>query len=261
MAAVELLFLGQICDRIRIYQQTEPHIKTIRQSVIDIYKKGGIREFYVGTGFNLLSHCGKHALRWCTILPVDNFWRKILPDNPVALSILSGMSFALVETTFVKCPAESLKTKKMTRLTPESTAHKLLTKGPQVLFSGWSAMLFRQVVSWISFRLAVDQTTRFFMKINNVDEMRMHQTMMVAVISGFINVLAVCPFDSVTTQLQKDGGLPFKGYIPAWRYMYKRHGLRVFYMGWQIKFIRSTWYALLFQLLMDHFNRYQRLEE
>lgn len=261
MAAVELLLLGQICDRIRIYQQTEPQVKTIRQSIVNLYKKGGLREFYVGTGFNLLSHCGKHALRWCLIMPVDNFWKKMLPDYPVAVSIMSGMSFALIETTLVKCPAESMKTKKMTNLSNESIKAKLFSKGPKVLFSGWSAMLFRQVVSWISFRLAVDQTTRFFLITNKVDELSMNQTLIVAVLSGLINVLAVCPFDSVTTQLQKDGGLPFKGYIPAWRYIYKRYGLRVFYMGWQVKFIRSSWYALLFQLLMNHFNKYQRLEE
>lgn len=261
MAAFELLCLGQICDRIRIYQQTDPKINSISKAVKNIYRIGGIREFYVGTVFNLISHCGKHALRWCTIIPFDNFWKKAVPNNPVAVSILSGMSFAVFETTFVKCPAESLKTKKMTRLTSETIFYKFLRTGPKILFNGWSAMVTRQIVSWTSFRLALDQTSRFFKNGSNSDDLTVNQTMIVATFSGLINVFVVCPFDSVTTQMQKDGGLPRSGYIEAWKYLYNKHGMNIFYTGWQIKFIRSTWYALLFQVLMNHFTKYQRLEE
>lgn len=261
MAAFELLCLGQICDRIRIYQQTDPKMDSIFKAVKNIYRIGGIKEFYVGTVFNLISHCGKHALRWCTIMPVDNFWKKAIPSNPVAVSVLSGMSFALFETTFVKCPAESLKTKKMTRLTSETVFQKFMKHGPKILFNGWSAMATRQIVSWTSFRLALDQTTLFFKRgSNQKEDLTMNETMIVATISGFINVFVVCPFDSVTTQMQKDGGLPRSGYIDAWKYLYKKHGYKIFYTGWQIKFIRSTWYALLFQVLMNHFTKYQQVD-
>lgn len=261
MAAFELLCLGQICDRIRIYQQTYPNSTSILKTIKSIYKIGGIKEFYVGTGFNLLSHCGKHALRWCIIMPMDNFWRNRVPNHQAAVSVLSGISFALFETTFVKCPTESLKTKKMTRLTQETMFNKFIKVGPKILFNGWSAMLARQIVSWTSFRLALDQTTLFFKTRSDSGDLTMNQTMIVATIAGMINVFVVCPFDSVTTQMQKDGGLPRDGYIQAWKYLKARHGLRIFYSGWQIKFIRSTWYALLFQVLMNHFTKYQLLEE
>lgn len=62
-AAVELLTLGHVLDRIKTTQQASPNQYSSFTAAKYIYEKKGLSGFYTGLRWNLVSHSGKAAFR------------------------------------------------------------------------------------------------------------------------------------------------------------------------------------------------------
>lgn len=280
VAGAELLTIGHVMDRIRVHQVTHVEEKSVLKAARHIYELGGLKEFYVGLRWNLVIYCGKHAFRWGLMPTVDKIIRdSVLPKNSPSWQVVSTSAavFAFLETTLIKCPAESLKTKEMTRLNNRSVLDRIRSEGVRkTLWSGWSAIMIRQTVSWVSFRLSVDFSQNYITKLffpsgtgvgsknsasssssNSTPDKSLKAKLLTSVFSGVINAAIVCPFDAVTIHIQKDSGLPssaVRHYFQSFSFLYRTYGMKVFYSAWRIKFARSIAYAAIFQVLWDYLD-------
>jgi hypothetical protein len=168
----------------------------------------------------------------------------------------------------------------MTRLSEHGLLERLRLDGIQkTLFTGWSALVVRQMFSWVSFLVALEEGTRWvqwssrtLFPYNSATRsdaaaapggdvrwsMRTTtEKVLTSVIAGSINTLVVCPFDAVACHYQKDAGLPRSSvsyYSRAFPYLYRMYGPSVFYAGWKIKLMRSIAYATIFQMLVELMN-------
>jgi len=181
--------------------------------------------------------------------PLDNISRKFTPFN----SPILGLSLAFIETTLIKCPTESIKTKEMTRIEHLKLHQRIQKVGFfETFYSGYTSILARQCFSWVTFLMAIEFSYNVFSKNPHLN--RNEISILSGILAGIINVLLTSPFDVVTTHSQRDGGLSKMKYIDVWKYLIKNHGYSVFLTAWKIKIIRSCGYAIVFQSLINYFN-------
>merc|ERR1719285_257226 len=85
LATAELTLLGQVCDRVRIHQQTTSLHRTLKvsEAVKEIYIRGGIQEFYRGYSWNLSAYFMKHSVRWFFLPFFDRYWDSLLDCSNV----------------------------------------------------------------------------------------------------------------------------------------------------------------------------------
>ena len=200
-------------------------------------------------------------------------------SNPTQLAAFSGATIAFFEvnqhrspkvfahlyfgeqTTFIKCPSESIKTKEMTRVTSRTLLQRITQDGIfRTFFSGWSAIMLRQSISWVSFLVSIQHGNYLAELVtSHLKSMHQHQIarrqsqqikyrssdqyisflysnpvfgrLFAGTYAGIINTLVVCPFDSVACHFQKDSAIRFSGsstlrYVEGFRYLYQNHGLQ-----------------------------------
>jgi Mitochondrial carrier protein len=258
IAGVELLSFGHICDRIKTCQQANPELRSIKEAARRIYSVDGFMGFYTGIRWNILSHSGKAGFRWAAMSLMDDVCHRALSADlkakyPSLQKFLLGISVSLVESFFLVCPAESFKTKEMTK-NPSKAFHVykwIKNTGARSMFDGWDAVLFRQAISWCSFLVAYDKSSRFVRNLTGKKKLNLLEQFSVGALAGGINVLCTTPIDTVKTQLQKQDPLNKKSIISAVPLFYQKYGLRGFYSGLAIRMARSTWYAGITLVMMD----------
>lgn len=254
MATIELLSFGHICDRIKTHQQAHAQSLSIYKSSSQIYTEKGIKGFYAGVKWNVLTHSGKAGFRWGTMSIMDDFCHRFIPLNvkekyPSIQPMMLGITVSIAESFFLVCPAESLKTKEMTGTF--SVSKWIKSQGIKSLFDGWDAVLIRQAISWCSFLVAYDKVKRAACSFTGKTKLDVFEQFSVGALAGAINVLCTTPIDTIKTQMQKQDPLTKKHVFSVANEFYKQKGLKGLYSGLNIRMIRSTWYAGITLLMME----------
>lgn len=261
LAAVELTVVGQVCDRVRIHQQTTSAHRNLKVTGAfkEIYLKGGMREFYRGYTWNLSAYFLKHAGRWLFLPYFNNYWDSILDSvhinknlKTAAKPILFGGSFAVFEVLMIKCPTESMKTKSMTRIVMDWNALRVIHQSQgSVLWNGVLSTTVKQSVSWISFIGFLDWTSQLVKYYPNHRVPGIAESLHVSVIAGILTVVVVSPFDVCLANVQQDGStLRDVRYFSSMKHIVNSYGYRRLYSGFTIKCVRSVWYSWVFQYLL-----------
>jgi hypothetical protein len=156
--------------------------------------------------WNLITNSGKGAIRLCIFNACDRFYRTILPteiykDYPSLASTLVGFTTGLLETTFVLCPLENLKTREMT--SQRSLATMLKEEGPGMLLNGWKMIVIKQSLALMAYLFSYEKLKQFTIAYNEGKPVPMHHKMMLGAATGAIMSVFSTPFDLLKTQAQK----------------------------------------------------------
>lgn len=257
MAAIELLTLGHILDRIKTHQQAHPRTSGYK-AMRTIYNLKGIPGFYTGIRWNLITHCGKAGFRWLAMKELDEFCYYALPKDlvkkyPALQKTALAISVSVIESSLLVCPAESFKTKEMTQA--NATSFKVFQwikhHGFKTMYEGWDAVLFRQAISWSSFLVSYDIVNRSTLEYTGQLKLNLIQQFFVGAMAGAINVACTTPIDTVKTQMQKINPLHKSTIFSAIPDFYRQNGLKAFYSGFAVRLLRSTWYAGITLTMME----------
>jgi len=261
LATAELTLLGQVCDRVRIHQQTTSLHRTLKVSEAfkEIYIKGGIREFYCGYSWNLSAYFLKHSVRWFFLPFFDRYWDSILDSVNIGKKpkaavkpILFGGSFAVFEVLMIKCPIESMKTKSMTRTLKEWSAWRRIQQSQgRVLWNGVLSTTIKQAASWISFIGFLDWSNYVVKQYPTCRVPGIPESLHVSIIAGILTVVVVSPFDVCLANVQQDGSsLRDVRYFSSMKHIVNTYGYQRLYSGFSVKCVRSVWYSWVFQYLL-----------
>jgi len=261
LATVELTLLGQVCDRVRIHQQTSNLHRTLKVSEAfkEIYARGGFREFYCGYSWNFSAYFLKHSLRWFFLPFFDQYWDSILDsvhigEKPKAAvkPFLFGGSFATFEVLMIKCPVESMKTKSMTRILKEwSSWRRIQQSQGRVLWNGVLSTTIKQAATWISFIGFLDWSNYVVKQHPSRRVPGIPESLHVSIVAGLLTVIVVSPFDVCLANVQQDGSsLRDVRYFSSMKHIVNTYGYRRLYSGFTVKCVRSVWYSWIFQYLL-----------
>lgn len=261
LATVELTVLGQVCDRVRVHQQTTSNHRKLKVTTAfkEIYMKGGMAEFYRGYTWNMSAYFLKHAARWFFLPYFDSYWESMLDSvrmdkklRTAVKPVLFGGSFAVFEVFMIKCPTESMKTKSMTRLVPDWTSLRRISESQgRVLWNGVLSTTVRQAASWISFIGFLDWTRQLVDYYPQYRVPGIADSLHVSFIAGILTVVVVSPFDVCLANVQQEGStLRDVRYISSMKRIVNTYGYQRLYSGFTVKCVRSVWYSWVFQYLL-----------
>ena len=112
--------------------------------------------------------CMKGATRWGLNNSLFAFFSDILTPKHPLLPFCVGFSAAAVETTFILCPFESLRTREMTavhhELLPAIKREKL-----GIFIHGWNRIFIRQSINWLTFIVSYDVLKSMVQKRNGME--------------------------------------------------------------------------------------------
>lgn len=262
IAGFELTCGGHAMDRIKTHQQSnlaQNRFPGVRESVQSIYKTQGIKGFYLGFRWNVVSHCGKSALRWGTMGKMDALIHNTLSSSikesyPYMPSILLAGAVSIVESLLIVCPSESLKTKEMQSMQSFHPVRFLKNFGTSRVFDGCDAVIARQFLSWASFLIGYQKATEWMVKATHKKsskELSGLEKFIIGAFAGALNAAIVGPIDVVKTQRQKLSPLEAKTLIQAIARIWVNHGWQAFTAGIPIKMFRASWYAGVSLFMMD----------
>lgn len=253
----EVLALGHILDRVRVEQEIYAKC-TLKNALVSIWKKGKIKEFYRGLKWNIALSTLKGGCGWS----IHNFSNRsviaICPQkDPIRPSLFFigtvGIFSAFLETSFILCPLERLKTVEMTKdkylsMTRDHTRRK----GLQFFYQGWSIVMLRQSCSWLSY-LGIYQLLRQFFFEYNVDRpLSLKQKALLGGITGGLVASINAPLDLLKTHAQKANVLISEGTVTFMRTILKKYGWKGIYNGLSMKIMRHSWSAITTLIILDH---------
>ncbi len=245
LAGAELLLGGHAIDRIKTWQQAHPDRNScpgIKESARQIYQIKGLAGFYDGFRWNVLSHCGKTAMRWTFLGKLQTFSNQIVPSvlqkpHPYLQPILLAALMSTIESVSIQCLTESMKTKEM-----QSSA-SCYPIGFKRIFNGCDAVIARQFISWTSFLICHKEATDLMVKATHKTskkDLSLSEQFAVGMVTGIFNTMITGPIDVVKTQMQKPDPIEGRTFYSAARAVLKRHGLFAFTRGVPIKMFRSS---------------------
>lgn len=256
--SAEIMTLGHICERIKVEQQRYPELRSIQQTMRHMWGRGGIKEIYKGTGWNVLSGVAKGTARWGGYCGFYKLYEKILHKEwqkkyPAAVSLGVGLSSAFVVTTFVACPLENLKIREMTG--PKQSFRQIVRqRGVPFFFRGWSRMILKQSFSLSSYLIAVEKFKQIAETFNSQTPTPLYQKMMISASAGMVSCLFHTPLDVLKTQTQLENPLAEKKLIAAARFLLEKYGARGLYSSLNVKLLRSGWHAAVTLGIMDQLD-------
>eukprot|EP01120_Amphizonella_sp_Union-15-10_P004303 TRINITY_DN14933_c0_g1_i1.p1 TRINITY_DN14933_c0_g1~~TRINITY_DN14933_c0_g1_i1.p1 ORF type:complete len:291 (+),score=20.99 TRINITY_DN14933_c0_g1_i1:39-875(+) len=250
--AAELLTLGHILTRIATEQQAHPSTSLLN-STRSIYNKG-FTEFYRGLRWNLVLSALKGGTRWGLNNSLFAFYTKLFPGSNKLVPAIVGVTGAAIETTFVLCPFESLRTREMTTnwQNGQLEMYKVVKAvGPKIFVVGWPRIFIRQTVNWVSYLMIYDTLRNTAKKASGKENLTLPYKIFVASGTGIFAAIFATPFDMLRTQIQKDKPLG----INLWnstKIVYTRYGLYGLYSSLLCRIMRSCWYSVITLLTMDY---------
>ena len=219
----ELLTLGHVFTRIATEQQARPpRIQDCTQSSRpmtsfhplstgrQLYVSGGLKELYLGLRWNVFSSCGKAVSRWSLTnllyTGYDQHVPRYFQDNyPWITAPAIGFMAAFLETTFILCPLESMRTKEMTSSLAAEHAQAESSSLVGKLTRGWDRVFTRQLAAWISYLTAYDVIRNFAISHLKDDDAPtpFHIKALVGIATGATSCCVTTPIDMLRTQVQR----------------------------------------------------------
>ena len=209
---------GHVFNRIATAQQAQIPHPSFAKTVKTLYSTGGIKEFYKGLRWNLLSSCAKAGTRWTLTSSLYHAVESYVPsdvrDNAFwSDAVAVGFSAAFVETTFVLTPMESFRTLEMTTALQKHKQAVSETSKKQgmirTLLKGWDRVFVRQLTSWVTYLVAYDKVKTLV--LGNPDDNKprgqasLVQKAAVGVGTGAVACVLTTPLDMLRTQTQMEG--------------------------------------------------------
>ena len=151
--------IEQPLESIKTQWQANPSLKHEWEVSKNIYGRKGMMGFYAGSLPNFTRMFLKNIYRYPLMITLPHFFEQRLvgADNRKTSKMLTGFSIALFES-FVTCPIERAKVYFMTEETAQrgGTKRLLAERGAssglaRELFRGFTPLLTRQTVAWVSF--------------------------------------------------------------------------------------------------------------
>lgn len=243
-SGIELFPVGHALDAIKTRQQVSNN--TIMQATTSLYRKGGISEFYKGLFHNGAIAPTKNAARWVMMDSLNKFYDDVLPKSTA--SVLHPFFVSATLSAGESLPIsifEKLKTYNMTKDGHMTSMQMLKREGASRLLDGWSAVFFKQFVSWTSYLVAYQQLTRWAVIGSGEQPLSIGQEMLVGASAGAVNVLATSPFDAIKTQLQKADSIKATSLYDAVSLHHRTYGFKGFFKGLPIRMVRNVWWAMI----------------
>jgi len=194
--------------------------------------------------------CLKGASRWGLNNFLFGFYSKLLSTNHPLVPFCVGISGAAVETTFILCPFESLRTREMTHVRGSTILPTIRQEGLGIFVHGWNRIFIRQSINWLVFIVSYDVLKTIALKFNGNQPMNLFGKVLISSATGFIACMLSTPFDMLRTQIQKDNPLTLNVFR-AGKLFFSRHGIRGLYSSVGTRMARSVWYSVVTLLVMD----------
>lgn len=258
--SIELLTLGQFLDRIKVEKEARPHLQSIKDAFKHIWQQGGWREFYKGFRANMALSVLKGSTGWGIHHLCNRQVLKIYPQKDkrlpsMSFTMLVGCTTGFIETSFILCPLERLKTYEMTSqgYHPLKNVKLVSSSGLKFMYKGWTPLLLRQTVSWTSYLVTYQKLRQAFLSRSST--LTIQEKITLAVSTGAIVACINAPFDLLKTQLQQADVNHEKMWKKA-HTIHLQYGWRGMYRGLTIKLIRNIWSSVCIILTLDQMNAF-----
>jgi hypothetical protein len=238
--AVSLVFEHPL-DVIKTYWQAHPGKSGVISVISEVRRLKGWRGFYSGALPNVMRVMLKQAYRYPLMIVLPVLFA-FMTSSVLVISIATGLSIAMIEVWMIT-PLERFKVWLMTyprfcggvRSFIKEVRHNVV----HTIYKGVRVTLLRQVISWITFLMTHDQLMVWVKsEVGSAANISLYMLLVVGVVEGTINTVAVLPFDCVKTHQQKKNATKDDRFIAKFKWIYHHYGVRGLYVGWQARMMQ-----------------------
>lgn len=235
-------------DVLKTSAQANLEKKSLLKIMRAIVTNKGWLGFYSGALPNSIRMATKQAYRYPLMLALPFVFGKISSSITV-ISLCTGFSIALFEIAIIT-PLERLKVWNIT-FKNRSGALNEFFKNKHILkelYKGIEPTALKQIVTWCTFLVVHDHLMDLF---NH--SLSLSIVLVTALFEGAINTAVVMPFDCIKTQMQKIDAKN-QSSLSIVTHVYKQHGIKGLYAGWQVKFVQFMIHALFTVSILENFR-------
>jgi Mitochondrial carrier protein len=260
---IETISLGHLLDRIKVQQEALPHLNTTQKAVKSLLETNtsSWSVMYRGLRWNMALGVLKGAFGWT----IHNFCNRqatlILPQkNPLLPSMpftaLVGCTTAIVESTFILCPLDRLKTFEMTDKSQQKSniVDAIKKGGVRFVYRGWNLMTLRQGISWVSYLETYQTLRKRMLKQEPTHSLSVAQKILLGCGTGSIAACLNAPVDLIKTQAQQWDPLGPKKLSSIIASTFSTYGWKGMYNGLSVKLLRNAWSTTVIILTLDALN-------
>lgn len=214
---------GHPFDLLKTRMQADPHISSAVLLTKKIFQETGIRGFYVAGIPNLTRSIIKETYRSPLRGFLASLYDEALPNaNKGSKATITSLSMAVTDT-FLITPLERIKVWLMTKYSHNKSFNDFFSQRKsdiswgQHLFKGASISMVRSSISWSTFlvpeTMIRDAVVRHSPRVldKNNPQLPFAEKLLIGSLGGVINGLCTLPFDTVKTNVQKEGYLEKAG--------------------------------------------------
>lgn len=235
--------------------------ESTREAFLHIYRKGGVTEFWRGTGPKMFESATKGAI---LMYSKESILSRCMDAgmNPTLSGVLAGAGGGVCQVS-VMGPCTFLVTGAVTGNTNETTMQRISrtwgAHGLRGFYPGGTAIAFRQATNWAS-RQGFTEAARHRMKIMLHGDAEAKLTARENVISGLIGGTLACwnhPFEvaRIEAQARADQGQSAKSMVQVFQMVVKENGVRGLFQGiiprWGLGVWQTTFMVIGPKLVKD----------
>jgi Mitochondrial carrier protein len=275
---------GHPFDLVKTRMQANPQIQSAVLLSNEIFKKTGIKGFYVGGLANGTRHVIKNAYRDPIRGFSKAFYKAKFPDASEA-SIGAATSLTMSTTdTYIIAPLERMKVWLMTNRSEDKSISKFFVNKPKGLspsfeyfYRGAHISWMRSTISWGTYLIpeaiireqVIKLSPRVTEKNSKIPHIPLPEQIFIGAAGGIINALCMLPFDAVKTNIQKPeytGRATIKNMLRVGKNLVADHGIKGLYSGFWPRLIHYSIVGVLTEGVMqqvdqvwaDHFQHQKR---
>lgn len=240
---------GHPFDLVKTQMQANPNITSAVLLSKQIYRKSGIRGFYIGGIPNFSRSLLKETYRSPTRGFMKHNLQKMISDSgnhQDLVNLLTGFGMATIDT-FIMCPLERLKVWMMTNYTRNKKISSFFTQMNnstdlfRQLFMGLKVSYVRNGAAWMSYLVAEEKIRKKIIELSprmqdsEHTELPLQEKLLIGSLSGIVNLICTHPFDMIKSQVQKYGNVSSKPIFKMMTNIIQKYGLSGLYSGWQVR--------------------------
>jgi Mitochondrial carrier protein len=249
----EVLFTGHILDRVKVEQEIHTSY-SVKNAIFSIWKKGKWKEFSKGLKWNVALSALKGGCGW-SIHNISNrtvsalYPQKDQSRPSFSHSATVGICTAFLETSFIACPLERLKTFEMTQQDKHqpTVREHIKQEGIGFFYKGWNIVLLRQSLNWVTC-LGIYQLLRQpLLDYNHNQPLSLKQKIVLGAATGSLVAIVNAPVDLLKTHAQRANILKSEKILET----IKKNGIRGMYNGLKMKVLRQSCSSAITLFILD----------